>query len=197
LIEEIAVLLTHLAQARGADLLTGLDQQLHIEVELAARLQHRRQRADIDRVLALVVGGAATIEALALRLYLPGREALAPLRLLAADDVTMAVAEDGDELGVLDALGQQERAASRDRVGQDAAGEAQALERGRHLGRQIGFKIGPAGRVLAFSGDGHAAAEIGHETAVVEIAGGRGNGLGPGRVVGHFALCRGKGRAAS
>src|SRR5581483_4907956 len=64
------VLLAELLQAGRAHLLAGLDQHLQVEAELAARAQHRFERGKIDRVLALVVGRATTVDAIA---FLPQR----------------------------------------------------------------------------------------------------------------------------
>src|SRR4051812_160485 len=100
--------LAKLAQAGRAHFLAGLDQHFGIEAELAARLQDRRQRADIDAVLALFVGRAAAIEAGSLRLQAPGRQALRPLRILPADHVTVAVGEDGHRRWILDPFSVQE-----------------------------------------------------------------------------------------
>ena len=62
-----------LAQIGRADLLAGLDDEFGVEAELAAaRLAHRAQRRQIDAVLALVVGGAAAIDALALMVVCQG-----------------------------------------------------------------------------------------------------------------------------
>src|SRR5918994_239423 len=63
----LAVSLAHLPQVGRADLLAGLDDEFGVEAELAAAgLTHGTQGREIDAVLALVVGGAATVDALAL-----------------------------------------------------------------------------------------------------------------------------------
>ena len=65
-LEFIAQRFADLAQIRRADLLAHLDDEFGIEAEpAAARLAHRAQRRQIDAVLALVVGGAAAIDAVA------------------------------------------------------------------------------------------------------------------------------------
>src|SRR4051812_24256109 len=102
------VLLAERLQARRPRLLAGLDQHLDVEAELAARAQHRLERAEIDRVLPLVVGGAAAVDALAFLLQLPGLEPRAPLPLLPADHVAVPIQEYRRPLGVFDQLGHQE-----------------------------------------------------------------------------------------
>ncbi len=63
----LAMGFAHLPQIGRADLLAGLDDELGVEAELAAAgLAHRAQGRQVDAVLALVVGGAAAIDALAL-----------------------------------------------------------------------------------------------------------------------------------
>src|SRR5215469_10606846 len=61
------------AQAGRADFLPGLQQEDRVEAETATRLQHSFERGDVDRVLALVVSGAAAVETVAAPGQLPGR----------------------------------------------------------------------------------------------------------------------------
>src|SRR6185369_9905425 len=68
-----------------------------------------------------------------------------------------------------DALGEQERAASADRIGEQAAPKAEPLERGLHLINQVAPELGLALRVLAFGRDRDAARKIGEKTAVIEV----------------------------
>src|SRR5215469_9333136 len=63
--EPVAVVLAHLAQAGGAQLLSRLDQVDDVEAESAAGLEHRVEGGEINRVLSLIVGSAAAIEAVA------------------------------------------------------------------------------------------------------------------------------------
>src|SRR5712691_2621162 len=107
--EAVLVLPAHLAQARRADLLAGLDQEDRIEAEPAARLEDAVERGEVDRVLALVVGGAAAVEPVALLLQAPWRQPVTPLRLQPADHVAMAVAEHGRRGARLAPLGDQDR----------------------------------------------------------------------------------------
>src|SRR5262245_63100581 len=88
----LAKTLADLAKVGRADLLPGLDDEFRVEAELAAaRLAHQAQRRHVDAVLALVVGGAAAIDALALDGGAPGIEVVAPFTDHAVDDVAMAV----------------------------------------------------------------------------------------------------------
>src|ERR1051326_2656898 len=79
--EPVLVLPADFAQPRRADLLARLDQERRIESEPPARLQHTAERRQVDRVLALVVGGAAAVEPTPLLLYPPRREPRLPLWL--------------------------------------------------------------------------------------------------------------------
>ncbi|MGY4422759.1 hypothetical protein ACVWY2_005208 [Bradyrhizobium sp. JR6.1] len=100
--------LADLAQIRRADLLAGLDDELGVEAELAAaRLLHRAQRGHVDRMLALVVGGAAAVDAVALDRGLPRIEPVAPFADHAVDDVTMAVGQYGRPRGIFLVVGEQ------------------------------------------------------------------------------------------
>ena len=109
-LERRLVGLAEIGQARRAGLLAGLDQDGRVEAEVAALLQHAGKGCDVDGVLALVVGGAAAVHAVALDHDLPRRQALPPLLLLAADHVAMAVGQHGGLGGVLDPPRDQERA---------------------------------------------------------------------------------------
>jgi hypothetical protein len=60
-LEPVAVVLAHLAQAGGAHLLARLNQVNDVEAESAADLERRVEGGEIDRVLTLIVGGAAAI----------------------------------------------------------------------------------------------------------------------------------------
>ena len=120
-------------------------------------------------MLALVVGGAAAVEPVALALQLPGIEPRLPARVLAADHVAVAVGKNRDERRVFDALGDQERAVLGRRVVEDPAAEAQALEAGLHLAGEIAREVGGALRILALGGNRHAAREVGEEAALVEV----------------------------
>ena len=162
--------LAHFAQARRADLLAGLDQHLEVEAEPAARLDRRVDRGEVDRVLALVVRRPPAVEPLAFGRERPRGETGAPLRFLAADHVAVPVGEDRDCRRILDALGEQERAAAGRGVVQDPAAKAEPLEARLHLAGQVARELGRPIRVLALGRDRDAAPEIGGEAAVVEVA---------------------------
>ena len=81
-----------------------LQHQLDVEAEPAAAFrQHRVQRRQVQRVLALVVGGAAAVPAVALLGQRPGQQAGAPLVFQTAHRIAMAVEQDGRAGRVLDA----------------------------------------------------------------------------------------------
>src|SRR5207248_2572596 len=99
-----------LAKIRRADLLSHLDDELGVEAELAAAgVAHRAECSHVDTVLALVVGGAAAVEARARNRGAPGIAALAPLAFHAVDDIAMAVDQQGRRRLALVVFGEQER----------------------------------------------------------------------------------------
>jgi hypothetical protein len=78
--------------ARRARFLAGLDQPGGVESQLAvARPQDFAQRRQVDGVLALVVGGAAAVPAVALDPQAPGIAAGVPFGRVAAHHVAVAV----------------------------------------------------------------------------------------------------------
>src|SRR5687768_12587551 len=90
--EQVPLPRAQLTQARRAHLLAHLDQILGVEAEPAADFEHGAKRADVDRVLALVVDHAAAVPAVTALRQTPRRETLTPAVLKASDDVAMAVA---------------------------------------------------------------------------------------------------------
>src|SRR5207302_41057 len=88
------------------------------------------------RVLALIVGGAAAVEPLAVRRQPPRRQTLAPLRFEPADHIAMAIAEHGRRGALFASLSDQHRPAA-DRVVDDLAGEAEPGEGWRDLVGEI------------------------------------------------------------
>ncbi len=104
----LAQSLAHLAQIGRADLFAGLDDEFGVEAELAAaRLADRRERRQIDAVLAFIIGGAAAIDALALCRGPPWIEIVAPLACHAVDDIAMAIGEHGRQRRILMVIGKQ------------------------------------------------------------------------------------------
>ncbi len=82
--------------------LAGLDQPGGVESQPAiARPQDFAQRRQVDGVLALVVGGAAAVPAVALGGQPPGRQAVAPLLVVAAHHVAVGVHQHGGQGGVV------------------------------------------------------------------------------------------------
>src|SRR5262249_8627869 len=132
---------------------------------------------EVDGVLALVVGRAPAVDALAVARELPRLEPGAPLALLAADDVAMSVAQHRRERRALDALGDEEWAVVARRIGHHAAGEAHALEAFRDLGLEVAHELCAPRRVLALGGYRHAAREVLEEPSLVEVALGGEDGL--------------------
>src|SRR5690606_32690686 len=116
-----------------ARFLAHLDHELDVEPKPSALLEHRLKRRQVDRVLALVVSGAAAVEPIALSRRDPRSLALGPLVVQPADDVAVAVAKDGRQARVLYARGQQHWALALDGVGIDAAREAHPRQSRLHL----------------------------------------------------------------
>ena len=93
--QPVLVEFAQLSQADRAELLAHLDQELDVEPERPALGEHGGDRGDIDGVLALVVGGAAPVPAVAFDRQRPGRQPRAPQRIEAADGVAVAIDQDG------------------------------------------------------------------------------------------------------
>ena len=83
--KRLALALRRRRAARRAGLLAGLEQDLDVEAQPSARFEHALERREVDRVLALVVRGAAAVPAVAFARERPRRQALAPLRVVAQD----------------------------------------------------------------------------------------------------------------
>ncbi len=146
----LAMGLAYLPQIGRADLLAGLDDEFGIEAELAAaRLAHGAQAPQIDAVLALVVGGAAAIDALAFGRGLPGIEIVAPFAFHAVDDIAMAIGEHGRQRGILAIVRQQIRPLAARRFDQ-AGGEIERGEGGLQVLDEIGAQRVARGRDSGF-----------------------------------------------
>ena len=169
-LERILVGLAEVGEARRAGLLAGLDQDGRVEAQRAAALLHDRgKRRDVDRVLALVVGGAPAVHPVALDHDLPGRQARAPLLLLAADHVAVAIGQDRRLGRVLDPAGDQEGAVFAARVGQHGTVVTELLQRLGHFAGDVLLQGGHGALLLAGRGDGHPPLQLLEEAAVVEI----------------------------
>ncbi len=156
-------------QTRRTGLFAGLDEPLHVEPEPAAQLQHLRQRGDVAAVLALVVGAAAAVEAFAVLRQRPPAPAPFPARVLAADDVAVAVDQHRGQRVALVAAGGQKRAVAAVGVRVPPAGEARSGQRGRHLVGQVGLQRRARARLLALGADGDTPRQVAREGAVVEV----------------------------
>lgn len=138
-----------ISQAGGAPLLAHLDQIFGVETKPAACLEHGFQRRHIDRMLPLVVGGAAPIPpAIAFRHH-KGRKALGPALILPAHHIPVAVSQHGRQRVALETLGDQKRQIRR-RVTQDGAEETHGGESGQHFLFQIKRQLLALLLILAF-----------------------------------------------
>ena len=191
--EPVAVRVAHRVQPGRADLLAGLDQPLEVDAEAGTRgivrgeallarppLQHQPQRGEIDRMLALVVGGAATVPAVALGLQRPRIAPVPPVPSLATDHVPVPVAQHRRARCVLDAAREQHRPARGGRVRNRLALEAQGVQRRPDLVTQVGGEHRRARGLLALGGHGDPPGERLEEAAGVEPAVGIGKHGAPG-----------------
>ena len=89
--EFIAMRRAKFVQAGRAGFLTSFDEQLDIEAELAAGLDHAAKRADIDGVLALVVGGTAPKQFFTFFDQLPRCQSCAPLLIEPANHIAVTI----------------------------------------------------------------------------------------------------------
>ena len=167
--QAIPVAAADLAQARRADLAAGLQQELGIEAQAAALGEHAAQRREVDQVLALVVGDAAAVDPAHALDQAPGAEPLAPFALEAAHHVAVAVDQHARQIGVLDALGQQQRAAER-RIDQHLAHEAHLLEHRPHVLGEVEGEIGRAARLLALGRHRDQPGQLAEEDAAIVVA---------------------------
>ncbi len=135
---EAAFLLpANLAQTGRADLLAGLQQQDRVEPKPSARLQHGFEGREVDRMLALIVGGAAAVEPVALPGQLPRRQSVAPLRLKPANHIAVAIAEHRGRRPLLAPLGDEDGAAAY-RIVEDFVLKAEPHQGWRDLVVEIG-----------------------------------------------------------
>ena len=89
--QQIGVAGDEFAQADRAAFLAGLQHQLQVEAEFAVALREDRlERGQVQRVLALVVGTAATVPAIGFLGKPPGIEAGTPLVFQPAYRVAVA-----------------------------------------------------------------------------------------------------------
>ena len=167
--QQVLVRGDEVAQADRAALLAGLQHQLQVEAQPAAALrQHRLQRGEVQRVLTLVVGGAAAVPAIAFLGEPPRIEARAPLVLQSAHRVAVAVGEDGRPRGVLHPFGGQDRAEAGVRIGVDRDGEAHALQPRADRRVEVALHVGFVAGVLRGAGDRHQFGQPVAEAAFVE-----------------------------
>src|SRR5262245_11853928 len=157
-------------QAGRADLFARLDQQLDVEAEpTAARSSDALEGGEHDTVLAFVVGGAAAIPAIAFDGERPRSEWLAPLLLIASNNVAMSVDENGRKLGAFVPRRNEHGPMRRDRVVDDSCTEPAAYDRCRDFVGEIAPQHGPTRVFLAFGAIRDAPREIGVQHAGVEI----------------------------
>ncbi|MGF6549274.1 hypothetical protein QFZ96_004345 [Paraburkholderia youngii] len=139
--------------------------------------ERARERGEVDRVLAFVVGGAATEPALAFDGHRPRRQRRAPLAVVAAHDVAVAVDQHGRQMIAFVTVRDQERTETVDRVIDDARAEAEALRCGLDFVGQIRPQQRAAIAFLAFGANTDAAVQVGEKSAGFEVPGGKLDGL--------------------
>jgi hypothetical protein len=173
------VLGAELAQPRRADFLARLDQDLQVEAQPAvAGAQDLLERGQVDRVLALVVRGAAAVPAILADSHVPRIEPGAPPAGLGEHHVGVTVGQDRRQPVRLVPARDQERAAAA--VVRDAGGGAQPACGRNHFLLQVSEQVRAAPGRGTLSREGDPAAEVGQEPAGVEVVSGGGDGQGSG-----------------
>ena len=134
----------------------------------SALREHRFQCAQVQRVLALVVRTAAAIPAIAFLGEPPGIEAGAPLVLQAAHGIAVAVGQDRRTLRILEALGREDGAEPRLRIGMNSDDEAHALQPRPDRAVQVALHVGLVAGVLRRAGNRHQFGQPVAEAVAVE-----------------------------
>src|ERR1051326_344912 len=165
-----------LAQARRTDLFGHFDENFAVEAERAAFGHHRLERTEIDAVLALIVGGAAAVDTVALDCDVPGRQPAPPQIVETTYRVAVAIQQYREQARIFDALGDKRRRTLR--IVHDPAAKAEPSQRRGDLIRPIRTQRAGALRLLAARRDGDAPRQIGEEIALVEIRVRASDGIG-------------------
>jgi hypothetical protein len=137
-------------------------------------------------VLPLVVGGAAAIDAVALRRGLPRIEIVPPFADHAVDDVAMAIGENGRARGILAIFSQKIRAPAGRRLDQPRR-EIELSKCRLQILLEIGAQCTLTARVLAFSLIGYPSVEFPEKFSGVKMLSHLRNRIGPRR---HYFSCR-------
>ena len=166
--ERVQVGFDDFLQTGGTVFFARLDHEFRIETEPPPRRQRGRHGAHIERVLSLVVGGAAAVQLVAALGDRPGIEPFVPLVGIAQNNVAMAIAQHGRQPGVLDPFGQQDRTAARDRVVENRTAVPHRLEGGPDLLHKITLQIRQPIGILAFRRNRHAAAQDFQILSIIE-----------------------------
>ena len=181
-LEFVAQGFADLAQIRRADLLAGLDDEFGIEAEpAAARLAHRAQRRQVDAVLALVVGGAAAVDAVAVVVVRHGSRLSRHSPAMPSTTSPWPYISTVGTEGILAIVRQKVRAPAGRRFDQPRReielrkGRLQVLPRDRRAA------LAPLG-ILAFGLIGDPAVEFGEKRAGMKLLARPGNGVGSGHV---------------
>src|SRR3974377_2164765 len=131
--------LAQFAQSGRADLLAHFDQNLAIEAERTAFREHRLKASDIDRVLALVVRCAPTVDAVAFDNHPPRRQSRPPHIVKTTNGVPMSVHQNRNERRIFDALGSKYRGP--ERIVENATGKSESRQRRHNLVVEITAKL--------------------------------------------------------
>ncbi|MNO76380.1 hypothetical protein D3C76_674520 [compost metagenome] len=169
--ELLTVFGAKLTQAWRARLFAHFQQQLDIKAQITLTgFEHLLQSRQVDQVLPFVIRGAATIPAFALDHDFPGGEAVAPLRVIAAHYIAVAVDQQCRQMRSLDSAAHQQWPMTRNRVGVNATGKPHWRDEGLNEVFQVILQLGQPSRLLAFGVLGHTALQQGEKgTAVVGL----------------------------
>src|SRR5262249_49476670 len=167
-----------------------LDDELGVEAEPAAALRvDGGERGHVEAVLALVVGGTAPVEPIAIARRDPRPCALGPQVFKPQDDVAVTIAQHRRQVWILVAAREPDGALTWERIGEDLGVKAETGEGRHHLPLEIGVKLGQTvGQLLALGLHGHAPGKISFERAIVDIGAGARDGTGAAccsRVIWH------------
>ena len=120
-------------------------------------------------MLTLIIGGAASVPALAILGDAPWRHLIVPLRVVAGNNITMAIGHNCWQVIALHALRNQKRARISAWIWKDFTGKAKICQAGNKLVIKIGLQRGLATRKIAFGLKGDAAGEFDFKTTIFEI----------------------------
>src|SRR5207253_9599805 len=132
---------------------------------------HALQRREIDAVLPLVVGGAASVPSTVRYRHIPGRATFAPLLIVAGHYVAVPIDEHGGQRRVLQALRKEHRRRAIDRIRPDRDPKPEPLDTGGDFIANIREQRARALGKLALGAKPDPALQVGEKLAAIEPRG--------------------------